>query len=197
MTTVDFKNFSEGPARSIVHSVGHLGENLVGLDLGTGDATNLLILLHNCQNISTIHSVDFYKPFTDYLKIPYDGLPEYSTSEFDTEITKLISATRRKYALKNDRIIFHEQASEDAVAAFESESLDFIFFNSYTNLQSARKDISNWYPKLKFGGMMYGNNWESYPVQKAVNEFIANNRIEGHLITYNNVWSLRKQIKAE
>lgn len=192
MNSVDFKNCPECTVMNIIHSVGHLGEDIVGLDLGSGDGTNLLTLLHNCPNIKTIHGVDFYKPYVDYIKIPYDGSIACNVSEFDAEMIKSISMLRQKHAVKNERIVFHEKTSTDALEDFTDESLDFMFMNSYTNLQHAKKDISNWFPKLKKGGFMYGNNWECYPIQKAVNEFRSNNKIETTLITYNNVWSCRK-----
>jgi SAM-dependent methyltransferase len=192
MNSVDFKNCPEGPTVNIIHSVGQLGNDITGLDLGLGDASNLLTILHNCPNIKTIHGVDCYKPKSDYLKIPYDGTIINNYSEFDVEMLKTVSLTRQKYAVKSDRIVFHEKNSVDALADFEDKSLDFIFVNSYLNLQSARNDISNWWAKLKEGGVMYGNKWESYPIQKAVNEFRFNNKIETPLITYNNVWSFRK-----
>lgn len=192
MNSVDFKNCPEGPVINIIHSIGQLGENIVGLDLGTDDCANLLVMLHNCPNIKTIHGVDSYKPKSDYLKIPYDGTIANNSSEFDAELMKNVSFTRQKYAVKSDRIVFHEKNSVDALSDFEDKSLDFIFVNSYLNLQSARNDVSNWWVKLKDGGVMYGNKWESYPIQKAVNEFRFNNKIETTLITYNNVWSFRK-----
>jgi hypothetical protein len=192
MNSVDLKNYPETPVINIIHSIGQLGENIVGLDLGTGDGTNLLAILHNCPNIKTIHGVDSYKPKTDYLKIPYDGTIINNSSEFDAELMKNVSLTRQKYAVKSDRIVFHEKNSVDALSDFEDKSLDFIFVNSYLNLQSARNDVSNWWVKLKDGGVMYGNKWESYPIQKAVNEFRFNNKIESSLIAYNNVWSFRK-----
>jgi SAM-dependent methyltransferase len=197
MNSVDLKNCPETPVINIIHSIGHIGENIVGLDLGTGDGTNLLALLHNCPNIKTIHGVDCYKPWTDYLKIPYDGTISVSLNEFEMELLKTVSLTRRKYAVKSDRIVFHEKSSVDALEDFEDGSLDFIFVNSYSNLQTARADVANWWPKLKEGGIMYGNSWECYPVQKAVNEFRFKNNIETTLVTYNNIWSFRKQIKAE
>lgn len=197
MNSVDLKNCPETPVVNIIHSIGQLGEDIVGLDLGTGDATNLLTMLHNCPNIKMIHGVDPYKPWSDYLKIPYDGTVMNNFTEFDVELVKGVALTRQKYAVKSDRIVLHEKTSIDALADFEDKSLDFIFINSYANLQSARADVAGWWAKLKEGGIMYGNNWESYPIQKAVNEFRFSNKVETTLVSYNNMWSFRKQIKAE
>ena len=78
----DFYDFKDckSDVQSIVHVINLLGKELVGTEVGVFRAVSFCTLLQNCPNIKTLFGIDSYKPYTDYLKEPYDGSPAYSIS---------------------------------------------------------------------------------------------------------------------
>jgi predicted O-methyltransferase YrrM len=192
MSLVDFKNFTRSDIQALVHTIGLLGDNIVGVELGVFEGASFLTLLHNCPNIKTLHGVDIYKPYDDYIKIPYDGTVGMKVDKPTSEIIRAVSFTRQKYSGMTDKIVFHEDDSTAVASKFEDESIDFIFMDSYCSYDQAKRELEAWFPKVKKGGLFSGHDWESYPIQKAVNEFRRENRMSNTLIAYSNTWSWRK-----
>lgn len=71
------------------------------------------------------------------------------------------------------------KTSVDASLDFDNESIDAIFIDAGHSYESVSADIKAWYPKLKSGGFFSGhdyNNQQFKGVNKAVNEFIEENK---------------------
>jgi hypothetical protein len=64
--------------------------------------------------------------------------------------------------------------SVEASKLYENESLDFVFIDGAHDYQSVKEDIEHWFPKVKRGGYIAGDdyNWET--VKLAVIEFFGN-----------------------
>ncbi len=60
---------------------------------------------------------------------------------------------------------------------FEDDSLDFVFIDGAHDYQSVKEDIKHWYPKVKEGGYIAGDDYVWPDVNRAVNEFFDINRI--------------------
>ena len=41
--------------KSLINTIGLLGEDLVGIELGVGEAESFMTLLHNCRNIIIVY----------------------------------------------------------------------------------------------------------------------------------------------
>lgn len=68
--------------------------------------------------------------------------------------------------------------SVDACKLYENESLDFIYIDGDHDYLSVKEDISIWYPKLKNGGYIAGDDFEedAWPgVYYAINEYFNDN----------------------
>lgn len=68
--------------------------------------------------------------------------------------------------------------SVDACKLYEDESLDFIYIDGDHDYLSVKEDINIWYPKLKNGGYIAGDDFEedAWPgVYYAINEYFNNN----------------------
>ncbi|MFZ9376643.1 MAG: class I SAM-dependent methyltransferase [Candidatus Fonsibacter ubiquis] len=72
-------------------------------------------------------------------------------------------------------------SSEDASKKFKDGSLDFVFLDASEDYENVKKDIQNWLPKIKPGGILAGHDY--YPeemhdwfpgVKQAVNETLKN-----------------------
>ncbi len=65
---------------------------------------------------------------------------------------------------------------------YEDLSLDFVFIDADHSYEIAKKDITEWYPKVKIGGTIAGHDYyNSYDVQKAVNEIFGENITQNRL----------------
>jgi hypothetical protein len=185
---MDFKN-CQSDVQALIHAIGFLGPDIVGVELGVFEGSSFMTLLHNCPNIKTLHGVDSYQAYDDYIKNPYDGEIALRIDQPRAEITRSISFIRQKYSGMTHKIVFHEEDTLEACKKFEDESIDFIFMDSYLSYEQAKKELIVWYPKMKKGGLFAGHDWDCPAVQKAVNEFRIENKISSGMTTYNDTWS--------
>lgn len=78
--------------------------------------------------------------------------------------------------------------SWDAADLFKDNSIDFVFIDADHSYESVTKDINNWLPKIKKGGIISGHDYfTSEDVQRAVNENFKNITT----IKNENVWYLK------
>jgi hypothetical protein len=69
-----------------------------------------------------------------------------------------------------------QSTSKDASLLFENESIDFVFIDGAHDYQSVLEDISLWYPKIKLGGLICGDDYAPCwsDVRKAVDTYFEN-----------------------
>jgi hypothetical protein len=65
--------------------------------------------------------------------------------------------------------------SVDASKLYEDESLDFVFIDAAHDYISIRDDITHWFPKIKKGGYICGDDYTWPEIKMAVNEFFKTN----------------------
>jgi len=64
--------------------------------------------------------------------------------------------------------------SVEAAKRYENDSLDFIFIDADHAYNCVHADIEAWYPKLKPGGVIAGDDAQGKGVDRAVREFFDN-----------------------
>jgi hypothetical protein len=79
----------------------------------------------------------------------------------------------------------------DACMQFADNSCDVVFIDMEHTYDAVKKDISSWFPKVKFGGYIAGHDYVSdWPgVIEAVNESFDKNDIKAT----NSCWIVRKK----
>lgn len=79
----------------------------------------------------------------------------------------------------NDIITPIQGKSLDVVSQFEDESIDFIFVDASHDYENVLADITAWYPKLKPGGLIAGDDYTDcwFGVIKAVNEYFIDKTV--------------------
>ncbi|NDF61192.1 MAG: class I SAM-dependent methyltransferase, partial [Crocinitomicaceae bacterium] len=117
------------------------------------------------------------------------AIDTFEGSEEHTEIiqdiknnsTSLLKLFRNNISLcEVDSIITPIQGkSLDVVSQFDDESIDFIFIDASHDYENVLADITAWYPKLKPGGLIAGDDysfcWNG--VIKAVDEYFNNKTV--------------------
>lgn len=91
----------------------------------------------------------------------------------------------------NEYVIPIVSSSVKASMFFGNESLDLIFIDGGHTYSEVLKDIESWYPKLKKGGIISGDDYGTWEgVTNAVNEYFKNQSIE--IATEGSLWKCKK-----
>lgn len=125
-----------------------------------------------------------------------------ATKDFHSHMSKETQDKYMRQAQKairgfEDRAIILRKWTHEAVDNFEDESLDLVFIDADHSYAGVKRDIKDWWPKVKKGGWLcghdYANNsgpWE-FGVTQAVDEWVREN---GHALELdaNYTWFVRK-----
>ena len=95
---------------------------------------------------------------------PYISYDDYRADGFDKVLRKSANKTYEK-VLRNlekkfpGRSTIIRKFSDDASSLIDDESLDFIFVDGNHEYQYVLRDLENYWPKLKIGGIMAGHDY--------------------------------------
>lgn len=133
------------------------------VELGAWKGRSSAFLVVEARNKSTnikIHIVDTWLGSGEHTIGMTDGLYE-----------KFIS----NMAPLNGHYQTHRMTTDEAVPLFEDGSLDAVFIDADHTYDAVKRDISNWMPKVRKGGILAGHDYvHTWPgVVQAVNESIS------------------------
>ena len=86
---------------------------------------------------------------------------------------RLEEVFRENIAPVAEHVIVHVGDSSDYAAAFADESVDFIFVDGAHTYEGVSKDLEAWWPKLKMGKRIAGDDWRWKSVHTAVEDFFG------------------------
>jgi len=158
------KNFPRAFQKYVLNEI-----NLIGVEIGVWKGENALSLLTK-SSIKKLYLIDPYKVDKDY------------TQPYLNEIEDLKDAENiAKYKLRkfDDKIVWIKKFSNDAIDDVPN-GLDFVYIDGNHRYEFVKKDIENYYPKVKKGGFIGGHDFEftntnDCSVSRAVLEFVINN----------------------
>ena len=128
-----------------------LGKDLVCVEIGVHDGENAERMLGKLP-IRELYLVD-----------PYVQYPE-----FDEERLKRVKEiAHKRLARFGNRVIWIEKKSEAAVADVPN-GLDFVYVDGAHDYENVKKDIENYYSKIREGGLLTGHDICWPGVTKAV-----------------------------
>jgi hypothetical protein len=122
------------------------------VEVGTwnGDFATALLEKTYCQRLVC---VDPYKFFEDWSY--RDSIN--SRLEIESE-QRFLAAQQRLQKIGGDRVRMLRKTSMEAVQDFPNESLDFIYIDGNHEYKYVMEDILAWFPKLRHGGMIAGDD---------------------------------------
>ena len=132
-----------------------------------------LIVKDSNKNIKIDH-VDWFKGSVEH---------ENNTIPNPEDFIKNLSPFKGNYTL-------HITDTITASSYYEDESLDFVFVDASHEYEDVLQDIKAWYPKIKKGGIIAGDDYKWEGVKKAVDEYFKND-VEIIDIDYLN-WLVKK-----
>lgn len=99
------------------------------------------------------------------------GSGEHTVGMTDGLYEKFIS----NMAPLNGHYQSHRMTTDEAVPLFEDSSLDAVFIDADHTYEAVKRDIANWMPKVRKGGILSGHDYiHTWPgVIQAVNESIS------------------------
>jgi hypothetical protein len=150
-------------------------ENPVGVEIGLAEGFTTRFLMESNKNL-TLYCID---PYINY--IDWNGT---NLNERENIYQQFLDNTK----VFGDRIKFLRKYSDDAVSNIEDNSLDFVFIDGLHTFEQVTKDMTNYYPKLKDGGIFSGHDFR---VIKCINEAViefASSKNKTILETECDVW---------
>lgn len=153
-------------------------KDLVGIEIGVRDGWNSLDILETLS-IKKLYLID-----------PYMAYEEYEESGDDLRKFQKFLNTKKKIAVKalkkyKNKIKFVKMFSEEASKLFKNNSLNFVYIDGNHQYEFVKKDIELYYPKIKKGGIIGGDDYyfcdeskaSNFGVVDAVNKFFKNKNI--------------------
>ena len=161
--------------------------DLVGAEVGVYDGWHALDMMETLP-IKKLFLVDPYQAYGEYYESV--GNPRKSQKALDERMA-VAKKVLEKYG---DKVEFIRKFSEEAAKLIPDESLDFVYIDGNHQYEFVKKDIESWYPKVKKGGIIGGDDYTSCPeteaeqfgIFKAVHEFFDTKRKK--ISFYNTDW---------
>jgi hypothetical protein len=92
-------------------------------------------------------------------------------------------------------LTLHQTDSHLAAAAFADRSLDFVWLDAGHRFEEVRGDLLAWLPKLRFGALIGGDDWNFLGVSAAVREILGNDFELGSADHWPWWWHRRKPLQ--
>jgi hypothetical protein len=139
--------------------------NLVGVEIGTKFGDNALSILKMLP-MKRLYLVDPY--YTSYKE---DGkIVDIPQDAFNIAKGKICKFPQAKFIIK----------TSDEACKVIHEKLDFVYIDGNHTYEYVKRDITNYYPLIKLGGLIGGHDYTKgfNGVIKASNEFAKENNLE-------------------
>jgi predicted O-methyltransferase YrrM len=125
-----------------------------GAELGVMSGKLFFLLLEQ-THLQQLIGVDIWKSDAEYE---------------DRDMPAIGEAVREKAKAHGDRAVILHADTVEAAESVPDKSLDFVFVDAKHDLESVRRDLDAWQPKLKQHGYMMGHDIDWGGVRKAVSE---------------------------
>ncbi len=163
-----------------------IGEKCYAVEIGVlnGDFSQMILYILNPRSL---HLID---PFETSKKKYLDGL----TTAYSTEIEYENVLKRFR---ENKNVIINREYSYNANPGYFSKSIDFIYIDASHLYEDVKRDLNDWLPKLKSGGILAGHDYitlNDFGVIQAVDEFCIENNFEMVILNTNGGdWALKRK----
>lgn len=142
-----------------------------GVEVGAGSGHYASLLLER-WNGRKLHLID-----------PWNDVADYEGPN-DEEHEDAYRECMRRTSRWENRVVVHRALSTEAAPSFGDGSLDFVRIDGNPSYEGTCRDIRFWWPKVKPGGLLFGNNFldgqlveGDFGVRSAVREFERQNRV--------------------
>lgn len=157
----------------------------VGSFLGQSTAAMGQFILDSGKKIS-FNAVDLFE-ISDFSDEPHSKVIEaYGGNFFEAFKNNL------KNSNTENAVTIHKSTSIEASKTFLDRSISFLMIDASHAYQDVIDDIEAWFPKVKLGGIVSGDDYDFEEVKQAVND-ICGSAIQQY---GNSTWWFRKQTET-
>jgi hypothetical protein len=167
--------------KALVEHIQKLSGDLVGCEIGVCHGFTTKLFLESVPNIKKIYAVDSYPSFVDW-----DGTR--ITEERQAETKKRCANRLSEF---KDKVSFVYDSSSNFSKQILDDELDFIFVDGDHSYEATLDDITNYWPKVKKGGVFAGHDINLQTVDRAVKTFFSGMDVKINVVE-NNAWFLIK-----
>lgn len=89
----------------------------------------------------------------------------------DVRAGRLFEVFERNIAPVKDYVRTIQGDSADSAQRFDDGSVDFVYVDASHEYEGVKRDLNAWWPKLRPGGVLAGDDWQFEGVARAVLEF--------------------------
>ncbi len=138
-----------------------------------------------------LHLIDPWLFQEEYPNRMYGGKVIQSQEDMDKIYQLVLEKTEGK------NVVFHRDFSRNVVPNLEDNYLDWIYIDGNNSYEFVKQDLELCFNKVKVGGLIAGDDYnlreeESFPIRRAVNEFIGTGLVTVEAI-HNNQFILKKE----
>ena len=173
---------SNSPYFEFLHST--LGEGLVGVEIGIWDGGNAEAVLGHIKP-SKYYMIDPYRASKEYVG------PQFSQEEFD-KMHNIMCTLFGRFP----NVVILKMTALEASEIIEND-LDFVYIDGSHTYENKMLDLRTWYPKVRAGGVIGGDDYVIPSVIKAVNDFEEEMGIKFEIANYTpphppEYWTIKK-----
>ncbi len=179
-------SYYESHRRNITSLLNKLCPHGIGAEIGVKQGEFSKILLDGWHH-STLYLID---PWEEQDKSVYDENIHDHQSDYNQTIENLKGLSSRYEIIR--------EYSHNAHCHFSKNSLDFVYIDGNHSYEGVKSDLELFYPKLKYGGVMMGDDYHAkdiekvfgftFGVKKAVDEFCLAHKYNLSLNYYGDWW---------
>lgn len=153
------------PKKVLIPQFG-LEEPITGVEIGVAGACGSSAILAMMPNVSRLVCID---PWKHVDKEPFE-MGGCSQEQHDAGY----EAAKIRLAEFGPRALILRMTSDEAVDQFEKASLHFVHIDGHHTYEQAKRDILNYFPKIKPGGILSGHDFLQVPdVTRAIYEVFS------------------------
>ena len=174
---------NEVSSPGLIDPIKHLGDKIRACELGVCRGNNLRYILDHVPEIDYVYAVDPWIPYHDW-----NGFVDQS------HMDRYRNETIDNLLEYDSKVKMLEMTSESALSVVKDDELDFIFIDGAHDYDSVLFDCTNWWSKVRTGGLFSGHDYQLDGVNRAVTEFREKMNITTPLqFCHENVWFWYKQ----
>jgi len=167
LTKFNIGLFRIKPRQSLEFAKKYFGRRKITvIEIGTSQGGHALQILQNL-NIEKIYLIDPWIEYNDYLKSEPDSTQK--------RLNKNLEICKKRLAKYKDRVFFIKDFSDKAVKSVPKS--DYIYVDGNHEHEYVKKDLKNYWPKVKKGGIFAGNDIQTLGVSGALIEFCYKNKL--------------------
>lgn len=136
----------------------HFGQDIVIAEIGVYLGENAQVLLRDVPNIKKMFLVDPYEPVEGWIDNTIDEWA-VEASQDKNHMENIMIKAKRNLSVYKDKIEFIRLHSLEAAKVMEDESLDLVYIDGDHHEEAVKKDILAWWPKVKKGGILCGDDY--------------------------------------